>query len=583
MAAIRHVRIRNFRGFKDFETSFPPHAVLVGEPGAGRSDLIEALIRTLDPDSLRGRYGSELDLFNVDRSHAAVVEVTIGDLKDDVLSTLFHQREFWDRKTGTVVASLPAGAAPNPETHEPIVRFGYRLAIEEGQPNEIIYFPKFADSARGEFPRVGLSHRSLIPFLWQRGMSTRPLDLAGRGELRGLIDRHTGEEFDDAVDRFVETVKAAAADFSSQERVAAALQAILMPLRGVRRFDAAKTGAELIRFLPDGGGPSGLLRSLASAITLLDSPQHFPALRHGSTLLAALRGGVLHAAATTVEGAIIAIDDFGGEFDPYLARHLAGELRRSAGQVIVATHSAAVASSFATDEVMRLYRQAGIRRTASPRKPIRRQDRIAARYLTSTLVEAFNASAVVVVEGHHDRMAYAALKERAVAVGRLESLDAAGVSFAEAEGDGEAPKVARAARDLAIFTIVLLDNDKGIPAAMDVKVKTCLDAADAVLRLPPKMAVEQLLFAGVSDSELIRVFTELNSVFGDLALPPNWADLSGSELLRVLSKTLHDRPGSLHASYVWELNEAELPTLAIDALRHLRQMVIGRQVGLIEM
>lgn len=583
MAAIRHVRIENFRGFARFETALPSHAVLVGEPGAGRSDLIEALIRTLDPDSLRRRHGADLDLNGLDTSRPAVVEVSVGDLTEDVRSALFTYLEFWDRRTESIASSLPAGVTPDPVRYEWIVRIAYRFAIEEGQPAEVVYFPKFADPSRGGFPRVSADQRSLIPFFWQRGMNMVPLDLAGRGELRSLIDRGTGEDFSEAAERFMSAVETAAAGFSSQFRVAAALEAVLAPLRAVRRFDEKRPGAEIIRFLPDGGAPSGLLRSMAAAISLRDSPEHFPAVRQGATLLAALRGGALHAAASAVKGAIIAVDDFGGEFDPFLARHLAGEMRRTAGQLIVATHSSAVASMFGTDEVVRLYRSNGTRQVARGRKSKTRQDRISARYLSSSLVEAFNASAVVIVEGYHDRMGYGALTERAVASGKLTSLDAAGITFAEAGGQGDAPKVALAARELGIFTIVLLDNDEEAPAATDADVQACLIAADAVVRLPAKMAIEELLLDGVSDGELVQVFGELNRAFSDLALTPGWENFVGKDLRQVLARTLHKRPGSLHASYVWELTESALPARAIGAISRVREIAVSRSSGLTEL
>jgi hypothetical protein len=583
MAAIRHVRIENFRGFGNFQSAIPTHAVLVGEPGSGRSDLIEALIRTLDPDVLSRRHGSDLDLHGLNQAQPAIIEISIGDLTDGVRNALFNHLEYWDRQTESVVTSLRAGVTPDPDRYEQIVRFAYRLAFEEGQPTEVIYYPKFADPARSSFPRVSREERSVIPFFWQRGMNTRPLDLAGRGELRSLIDRETGEDFTDAADRFMKAVEAAAASFSSQERVAAALQAILTPLRPVRRFEDARPGADLVRFLPDGGAPSGLLRSLAAAVTLRDSPEHFPALRQGSTALAALRGGALHAAADAVEGAIVAIDDFGGEFDPFLARHLAGELRRSASQLVIATHTPAVTSVFATEEIVRLYWNAGSRQVARVGRPTSRQDRISARYLTSSLVEAFNASVVVVVEGHHDRMGYAALIERAVTARRLLPLDAAGITFVEAQGQGETAKVARAARALGIFAIALLDNDKGTPAATDAEVQACLAAASGVVRLPSGMAIEQLILQGVSDAELVRVFTELGRAFGDLALPSDWTKVTGPALARVLAGTLHNRPGSLHASYLWELSDNELPGSAIAALDQIRTVAVARQTGLTEL
>src|SRR5262245_24906156 len=112
MAAIRHVRIQNFRGFVEFSTPLPCHAVLVGEPGAGRSDLIEAVIRTLDPEALRRRQATELDISEPSRGKPATVEVTIGDLSESARSSLFNQLEFWDRESELVVTEMRAGMTP---------------------------------------------------------------------------------------------------------------------------------------------------------------------------------------------------------------------------------------------------------------------------------------------------------------------------------------------------------------------------------------------------------------------------------------------------------------------------------------
>jgi len=129
----------------------------------------------------------------------------------------------------------------------------------------------------------------------------------------------------------------------------------------------------------------------------------------------------------------------------------------------------------------------------------------------------------------------------------------------------------------------VLDNDRGGAAATDDDVQACMAAADAVVRLPPRMAVEELLLDGVPDSELVRAFTELEQAFGDLALPANWDRLPSTDLRRLLARTLHNRPGSLHASYVWELDEAELPGGAISALDRIREVADGRQSGLVEL
>jgi hypothetical protein len=187
------------------------------------------------------------------------------------------------------------------------------------------------------------------------------------------------------------------------------------------------------------------------------------------------------------------------------------------------------------------------------------------------------------VEGHHDRLGYNALAERAQALGRLKSFASAAINMVEAQGDGDAAKLARAAKSLGIHAVVLLDNDAGAPAVGDPIVTAALAEADAVVRLPPRMAVEDILMDGVADAELIRVFRELETAFNDLALPPAWDGLTGRRLRQTLKTTLHDRPGSLHPSYIWELAEAELPSRAIAALEVIRDVAVVRRTGLIEL
>ena len=84
MPRIRHVVLRRLRGFDNLEVLVPSQAVLVGEPGAGRSDFIEALARVFDRDYGRSRRPEELDFFGGRTDDPVEVVVTLGDLGDTI-------------------------------------------------------------------------------------------------------------------------------------------------------------------------------------------------------------------------------------------------------------------------------------------------------------------------------------------------------------------------------------------------------------------------------------------------------------------------------------------------------------------
>jgi putative ATP-dependent endonuclease of the OLD family len=428
---------------------------------------------------------------------------------------------------------------------------------------------------------VKRSERAFLPFFWQRGVTMRPLDLAGRGELRDLIDRQPGEEFAAAVDRFVSEVSDASARFSDQERVKAALEAVFAPLRAARRV-RPEDASRLVRFLPDGGAPSGLLRSLAAAVTLSDGPEFLPAARHGSTLIGALRAGALVAAAKHQERAIVAVDDFGGEFDPHLALHLARELRTLSGQAIVTTRTPSVVDAFRISEIVRFYRSPGGRSAARGPQGNKRAERVAAQFYAGRLTRVLGASAVVVVDGVHDRLALEALERRATAAGKLPSLAGAGIVYVDVGGSGQLHKVAQAAKQLGLYVIALLDNDQPANARPNADVQRAVAEADVGLWLPPRCKLEWALTEGISDGDLKRAVSALTEAMPDLRIPAGLAAMAAETLRQAVRTLLHDSKGTVHAAYVEALHERRLAPTAITLLARLRQMAIERaEAGLV--
>ena len=93
---IKELLIENFRGFSHLTLRPNGHVVIMGQPRAGRSDLIEALGRVLDADALRTRLTSELDFYNLDTSSPIRIMVTLAELDPSLEQQFFQHMEYWD-------------------------------------------------------------------------------------------------------------------------------------------------------------------------------------------------------------------------------------------------------------------------------------------------------------------------------------------------------------------------------------------------------------------------------------------------------------------------------------------------------
>src|SRR5699024_3220564 len=139
---------------------------------------------------------------NLQTSQAAEVVVSLGGLGDTSASPFLPYVEFWDPEGEAVV---PAAADPAVTTNlEEIVRVGYWLAARpDGTFDERTFWAKSWASGQEPTQWVTASQHRLFPFLWQRGIESRPLDLGQRGDLRKIIEQQPGEDFEVAVERFV--------------------------------------------------------------------------------------------------------------------------------------------------------------------------------------------------------------------------------------------------------------------------------------------------------------------------------------------------------------------------------------------
>ena len=308
---IREVHIRHFRGFSDLIVRPKGHVVILGEPSVGRSNILDGLARVLDADASRARVTDELDFHNRDTSQPIQIELTLAELGPDLEQQFLEHLEFWDRTNECLLQESQEPETVDGQEYEMVLRLEYlaRWLPAEERSEEWVHYPKESDPSADSFVHARRRDIADLDFAALHWSTGRILDLSSRGSFRRVIDGTTGGDFATAIAQYVQDVGQAAEQFTNALQVKDALEEVFEPLRKTLGVSAQDL-SQVVQFAPDGGSPSGLLRSLGPSIDLDDGSGFLPAWRRGSTISALLR--IAEALAlSTGAGGILAIDDLG--------------------------------------------------------------------------------------------------------------------------------------------------------------------------------------------------------------------------------------------------------------------------------
>lgn len=580
---VRELAIRHFRGFEQLTLKPKNHAVLMGEPGAGRSDIIEALSRVLDPDAAGTRTTTELDFHRKDISCPIAITVTIGELGGELEQRFLDYLELWNKSENTLVPESESTEEVDEAQHAWVLRLEYcaRWLPADERSEEWVHFPKLSDPEADQYtyvPRRDLQQLGFAQLRWGTG---RLLDLGPRSTFRRIIEGSTGDDFGGAVSDYVQAVATAAEQFTDSAQVKAALEEVLGPLRDLLRIGNTQLQS-LIQFAPEGGAPSGLLRSLGPAIDLGDGVGVLPAWRRGSTIASLLRIAEALAACSGARN-ILAADDLGDGIDPASAAHLVSSMRRLAGQVWITTRVPAVAELFEPEEVIRLGRGGdGSKFARLGRSPTTKAEAIAAKHWHRNLLPALSYRSVVVLEGPHD---FASLHSLALRLFReagdpLPATRGVCLISAGAAGSGGYPTVLRladAARQMGLRAVGVIDGDTSADARQFLASNSSL--ADAVIRLPDDMAVEAAFVRGLPEPVLRQALSDV-AASAILAEPPGLGQLGGSQLESTAISFI--KKHSLHAPFVEALPASDLPAVAVEVLRRAVEVASSDASGIVQ-
>ncbi|MEU9213393.1 hypothetical protein AB0D27_37170 [Streptomyces sp. NPDC048415] len=483
---VTRLLVSDFRDWKSLDRRPRGHAVVAGVPRAGRSDVIEALARVLDPDAARTPALSDLhqsvpvagvgegegqsspsgegseevlpESAQSPRASTAEVEVTLSDLDPEA-------EQLVDGYLQPLDASGSASESDEADPTAPqCVRLTYRLTYDRETEalDSVVYFPARSNPETGQYARVPAAVRRALPVITLN--TGVPLQLRAGGSMRRYVEERDPKAAVAAFEVLRDAVSQAVDALSTAPAITEAVGAVLaVGGTGQRLGDSPITAGD-VGFLAEDGSVSALLRTLRAALRL-DTAGPLALANHGSTVSAVLSMAEAMLLAD-VPGAVVLADDFGDQLDAATAEHLASLIRNRSGQAWLSTRRPEVARAFEPGEVVRLVRHGGQRAHHQLPQVSDRKQIVAHRQLHTQLLPALTAPVVAVTEGPHD-VAVLGMANRRYPPSRL-PLSAHGVRIVAAGtgadgGIDQVPQIADLAKQLGFRVIGVVDADKQSP------------------------------------------------------------------------------------------------------------------------
>ena len=568
---VARLEIVRFRGFASFLLIPRDNVLVVGEPRAGRSDLMMALRRVLDPRTIQAR-PSEWDVYrplaeadddeDTDEDAATTaltsVKVTLLGLTEVQQQDLDERLELLDPASGLAV---DADADTDAELG---IRLAYYLRYDpaEEQLEHWLEFPKSGHRV----PRV--EREALKAVVLERNP---PLQLRAEGMLRRLATEHDAEALTGTLQEFTHDIDQATDELAASDGIQAALAQILdagpKQLLGLDPSDPTSA----VGFTAEDGSLAALLRAVQPTLNLDNETGDLPLFAHGSTT-AAIFAAAEAAALAQSDDAVILADDFGDQLDAASAEYLALRLHRRPGQVWLTTRRAEVVGAFEATELLRLTRHTGSRLSFQLAEDADRKERLRRRHISTLLAPAMSAPTVALVEGPHDHETYLAVDRRRASELNKRPLSGRGIRLIRGSASGgeggksELPKLAQLAADLGFTVNVILDHDK--PGTDDELIAELQGLCDLVIRLPERVAIERAIVNGLSVDVLRQALNVLNDAHElDLTVE----DINAAQLPAACVRALKKK-GGLHRQFVDLLAPGEVPPLANEVLKKLGRL-----------
>lgn len=505
---LRKVRIRNFRNFADIAIEpFPTPAVIVGENGVGKSNLLHALRLVLDPDLLdRRRRLQPDDVHDGSPSLAEGAEVSVEVELTDFGTDLDARSEL----DGAIVATNPLVARLT-YLFRPKKSLGVVLGTALARPltpddyDWTIFGAN--DPANAMLSAKRYAALSVLPALRN---AEDDLGRADRSPLTRLLRELPPAQAN--VDRALAKMQAARDELGRDPNV----RAVRRMLRE-RVTTMAGPQLDLALSLAFAGRSEDLLRSVRLFVDE-DATRGVDRTSTGAAnviylalLLERLR---LRLRAGDGEDTLLAVEEPEAHLHPSLQRHVFAHLLGEPNRLVLTTHSPHIAAVTRISSVVLLAEAAGSTgaRTVPPGLLTSEQTADLQRYLNVTRAEILFARYVILVEGAAEGYLVPALAEAAGF-----DLDGYGIVMAAVDGTDFAPYAELLGpRALDRPFVVLTDGDTA-------------DGTEAFNAEPGLRRAEQLL--GIRDADTHKDFAKRLKTMVTVELPDRGTRPGRAELV----------------------------------------------------
>jgi putative ATP-dependent endonuclease of OLD family len=491
---LRKVRIRNFRNFVDVTIDpFPTPAVIVGENGVGKSNLLHALRLVLDPDLPDRRRRLQPDDVHdgapsLSEGVEVWIEVELTDFDDDL-----DARSELD---GAIIATDPLVARLT-YLLRPKKSLGVVLGTTPARPlTPDDYEWTIFGAANPANAMLGAKRYAAMSVLPALRDAERDLDRADRSPLTLLLRDKPPAQAN--IDQTLATMQAARDELGRDPNV----RAIQRMLRA-RVTTMAGPQLDLALSLAFAGRPEDLLRSVRLFVDAAGTRRvERTSTGTANVIYLAMLLERLHLRREDRDGedTLLAVEEPEAHLHPSLQRHVFAHLLGQPNRLVLTTHSPHIAAVTPLHSLVLLASVAGssVARVVLPGLLSRQETADLERYLNVTRAEILFARHIVLVEGAAETYLIPAL---AAAAGF--DLDGYGIVVAAVEGTDFVPYAQLLGpqalnRPFAVLTDgdvtdgeTVQDGEPGLNRALSLLRIRSADAEDFGQRLAEMVAAER--------------------------------------------------------------------------------------------